>query len=79
MDREKYLLAKKNGLVERFRGDEISKRICQKYPFSAQIALLADKDYKYSEWADFQAFRSQVKAEVDSEIAELEYQISHGA
>lgn len=75
--KERYLLAKKNGEVEKFRGDEISKRIAVKYPLSAQIALLMDKDLKYDEWVAYQTFRAQVKAEVDAEIAALEY--SHGA
>lgn len=64
----KYLLAKKNGQVERFRGDEISRRIAKEYPLSAQIALLMDKDLKYSEWNEYQSFRAKVKAEVDAEI-----------
>jgi hypothetical protein len=72
MDREKYLLAKKNGLLERFRGDEISRRIAKEYPLSAQIALLMDKEDKPDEWNAYQAFRSQVKSEVDAEISMME-------
>ena len=68
----KYLLAKKNGQVERFRGDEISRRIAKEYPLSAQIALLMDKDTKADEWATYQAFRAQVKDDVDKEIVALE-------
>lgn len=69
--KERYLLAKKNGEVEKFRGDEISKRIAKVYPLSAQIALLMDKDEKPGEWNAYQAFRACVKAEVDAEIAKL--------
>lgn len=72
MDKEKYLLAKKNGLVERFRGDEISRRIAKKYPLSAQIALLMDKDEKPEEWNAYQAFREKVKADVDAEITVMD-------
>ena len=68
IDKNKYILAKANGLEERFRGDEISRRIAKKYPLSAQIALLMDKDEKPEEWATYQAFRERVKAEVDAEI-----------
>lgn len=68
----KYLLAKKNRQVERFRGDEISRRIAKEYPLSAQIALLMDKDEKPSEWEAYQDFRSKVKADVDNEIAQIE-------
>ena len=71
----KYLLAKKNGIVERFRGDEISRRIAKKYPLSAQIALLMDKDIKPEEWSAYQAFRAEVKAQVDAEISITEAEI----
>lgn len=72
MDKTKYLLAKANGLLDRFRGDEISRRIAKRYPLSAQIALLMDREEKATEFAEYQAFREAVKAEVDAEIAELE-------
>ena len=72
MDKTKYLLAKANGLLDRFRGDEISRRIAQRYPLSAQIALLMDREEKKAEFAEYQAFREAVKAEVDAEIANLE-------
>jgi hypothetical protein len=74
MDKEKYLLAKANGLEERFRGDEISRRIAKEYPLSAQIALLMDKDLKYDEWVTYQAFRQRVKEEVNAEIAQWQYE-----
>lgn len=72
MEKDKYLLAKQNGLLERFRGDEISRRIAKEYPLSAQIALLMDKDAKPSEWEAYQAFRNKVKAEVDADFKALE-------
>ncbi len=75
MDKEKYLLAKKNGLVERFRGDEISRRIAKVYPISTQIALLMDKNEKPEEWEAYQAFRDAVKAEVDAEILAIESEV----
>lgn len=65
----KYFLAVKNGRAEQFRGDEISRRIAKKYPLSAQIALLMDKDAKPDEFAEYQAYRAKCKAEVDAEIA----------
>lgn len=70
--KENYDLAKRNGDLDRFRGDEISRRIAKKYPLSAQIALLMDKDLKYTEWVEYQAFRAQVKAEVDAEMTAFE-------
>jgi len=72
VDRDKYELAKTNGVLEKLRGDEISRRISKRYPLSAQIALLMDKDEKPEEWATYQTFRASVKAEVDAELAQLE-------
>ena len=71
IDRNKYRLAKANGLAERFRGDEIARRISWAYPVNAQIAILMDKDTKPTEFAEYQAFRARIKAEVDAEIASL--------
>ena len=69
--RQKYLLAKANNCVDKFRGDEISRRIAKVYPLSAQIAILMDKDEKPEEWKEYQVFRERIKAEVDAEIAEF--------
>lgn len=74
MDKAKYLIAKKNGKLEKLRSDEISRRISAKYSFSDQIAVLMDKDTKPSEWIAYQEFRAKVKAEVDKEFAEIEVQ-----
>ena len=72
MTKEKYLLAKKNGLADRLRGDEISRRIAKKYPLSAQIALLMDKESKPAEWEAYQTYRRTVKDNVDAIIATFE-------
>ena len=71
IEKDKYILAKANGVLETLRGDEISKRIGKKYPLSAQIALLMDKDEKPEEWNEYQAFRDAVKSEVDAELEAL--------
>jgi hypothetical protein len=76
---ENYRLAKKNGEIERFRGDEISRRIAKIYPLSAQIALLMDKDLKYNEWIEYQTYRQNIKDEVNAEILQFENEINHGA
>ena len=72
MDKAKYLLAKKNGKLEKLRSDEISRRIATKYSLNDQIAVLMDKDMKPTEWTAYQAFRTKVKAEVDNEFLEYE-------
>lgn len=74
MDKAKYLIAKKNGKLEKLRSDEISRRISAKYSFNDQIAIIMDKDTKPSEWLAYQEFRASVKAEVDKEFAEIEVQ-----
>ena len=61
-------LAHADWLLDTCRGDEISRRIAQKYPLNAQVALLMDKDLKYTEWCNYQAFRAEIKAQVDAEI-----------
>lgn len=68
IEKNKLLLAKKNGLLERFRGDEISRRITKEVPLSAQIAMLWDGNTKPEEKEAYQALRSKIKAEVDAEI-----------
>ena len=68
IEKDKCILAYKNGLLERYRGDEISQIITEEHPLSVQIALIMDKDFKVDEWNAYQAFRSKVKAEVDAEI-----------
>ena len=72
MDKAKYLLAKKNGKLEKLRSDEVARRVCKKYSYNDQIDVLADKDTKPDEWNAYQAFRAKVKAEVDKEISALE-------
>ena len=72
MDKSKYLIAKKNGKLEKLRSDEISRRISAKYSLNDQIAILMDKDTKPKKWNDYQAFRARVKADVDTEFAEIE-------
>lgn len=76
MDKAKYLIAKKNGKLEKFRSDEIARRISKKYSYNDQFAILMDKDTKPMEWFDYQQFRSQVKADVDLEIQNIEQSLS---
>ena len=72
MTKEQYEHAKKNGCVDRLRGDEISRRIAKVYPLNTQIAILMDKDTKPSEWQEYQSFREQIKSEVDAEMSAFE-------
>lgn len=72
MDKAKYLIAKKNGKLEKLRSDEIARRICAKYSYNDQFAVVMDKDTKPSEWVAYQEFRAKVKADVDKEFKEFE-------
>lgn len=69
--KEKYLLAKKNGVEELAREDEISRRICKVVSLSAQIAIIQDEDDKPAKYAKYQTFRKSVIADVDAEIAAI--------
>jgi hypothetical protein len=72
IDKVKYELAKASGTLELVRGDEISRLIRTKYPLSAQIAILMDRDAKPVEYEAYQAFRAECKAKVDAEIEDME-------
>lgn len=87
-NKENYELAKKNGLLDRFRGDEISRRLGEETPSNAQVALLMNTVmqlltgvYDLTEWNEYQERRAKAKAEVDLEIIAFETNtnIYHGA
>lgn len=63
-----YKHAEINGLADRLRSDEISRRIGLEVPLSDQIAILADKDEKPDKFAHYQSIRARIIAEVDAEI-----------
>lgn len=67
-----YELAKKNNDIDRFRGDEISYRISQVFPLSAQIAILMDAETKPDRKAEYEVFREEIKQWVDEDIAQWE-------
>lgn len=74
--RQVYEHSKANGTLELIRGDEISRLIRTRYPLSAQIAILMDRDTKPAEFAAYQAFRAECKAKVDAELARLETEVT---
>lgn len=67
-----YDLAKKNNDLERFRGDEISFRISQVFPLSAQIGIAIDATTKPEKLEAYQVFREEIKQWVDEDIKEME-------
>lgn len=81
----RYILAKKNGQVERFRGDEISKEISKTVPSNDQQALqtnmindlLNGRELSYKEeWDKYQSARAEAKRIVDTKIAKIEAEIA---
>jgi hypothetical protein len=79
--KQRYLLAKKNGLVERFRGEEISKEISKTVPNNDQQSLqtnmindlLNGVEFSHmEEWEKYQAVRVEAKKIVDAKIAAIE-------
>lgn len=61
-------LAKKNGTIDRIKNRLIDEMISRRYSYSAQIALLRQKDEKPEEYAEFYAYAEQCKAEVKAEL-----------
>ena len=71
-NKENYECAKQNGVLEKFRGDEISRRIAKEVPLSEQIAILMDKDTKPEKFAKYQTLRMKVIVSVDEDIKAFE-------
>jgi LPS O-antigen subunit length determinant protein (WzzB/FepE family) len=79
--KERYMIAKANGLVERFRGDEISKEIAKTIPANEQQALqtnmlddlLNGVPFSHqAEWERYQEARRKAKTAVDEKISKIE-------
>ena len=82
----KYLLAKKNGMVERFRGEEISKEISKTVPSNDQQALQTNMlqdlmdGVPFShlmEWGKYQAVRVEAKKHIDAKIEAIELELEN--
>lgn len=65
-------LAKLSGVEEEVRGQEISERIHQKYPLSAQLAVQRQREQKPEEFAEYNAYCEAVKAQVKAQFAAVE-------
>lgn len=80
----KYLLAKKNGMAERFRGEEIAKEISKTVPSNDQQALQTNmiEDLingvpfsHQTEWEKYQLARANAKRVIDGKIDAIEAEI----
>ena len=63
-----FCLAERNGKLEYVKSLAIEERIREKYSISDELAILRQRDTKPEEFAEYNAFAEQAKAEVSAEI-----------
>ena len=68
--KQNYYFAQECGTLELAKSKAIEKRIRRKYSVSNELAILRQRDTKPEEFAEYNAFVEQVKAEVNQEAAE---------
>lgn len=65
-----WKLAKKNGAVTEAYESEIVNHIRKKYSLNQELAILRQRDSKTEEFAEYNAFVENCKAEVKAEMKE---------
>ena len=65
-----YYHAQKYGYLDRVKARVIDDRIRKRYSISDEFAIQRQRDTKPEEFAEYNAFVEQVKAEVNKEAAE---------
>ena len=65
-----FYFAEKSGKLDKLKAKVIDERIRRKYSISNEFAILRQRDTKPEEFAEYNAFVEQVKAEVNKEAAE---------
>jgi hypothetical protein len=68
MTKSEIKLSKLNGIADEAMGVEIDRRIRQKYSLSNELAILRQRDKNPEEFAEYDAFAEQCKAEVKAEF-----------
>lgn len=63
----KKILAKKEGVWEQVRAEEINALIRERYSISDELAILRQRDTKPEEFAEYNAFVEECKAKVNEE------------
>ena len=61
-------LAKLNGTTDALYAQEVERRIRKKYTLSQEMAILRQRDTKPEEFAEYDAFAEQCKAEAKAEV-----------
>ena len=62
-----YYRAKQGGRLEKLKEHVINERIRERYSLSGELAILRQRDTKPEEFAAYNEFVEQVKAEVKAE------------
>lgn len=62
------ILAERNGTLEEEYGACVTRKIRARYSLSEELALGRQKERKPEEWAQFDAYCEQCKAEAKNEI-----------
>lgn len=65
---KRYALAKAGNKIDRFKASLIEERIREVYSVSDELGLLRQRDTKQEEFAKYNAFVEQTKADVQAEI-----------
>lgn len=68
MEAYKIKLAKLNGTVERLYPDLVEELIRKRYSPGAELAILRQRDEKPEEFATYNAYAEQCKAEAREEL-----------
>ena len=61
-EREKKIF-EKNGVLDKVYGQEVSRLIRERYSLDEEFAISRQRDTKPEEWAEFNAYCEQCKAE----------------
>lgn len=68
MEKYKIELAKLNGTTDRLYPLLVEYKIRAKYPLSAELAILRQRDEKPEEFAEYHAYAEQCKIEAKAEL-----------
>lgn len=61
-------LAQLNGTTDALYAQEVERRIRKKYTLSQEMAILRQRDTKPEEFAEYDAYAEQCKAEAKAEV-----------
>lgn len=68
MTKFEKLMFEKAGVLDKVYGQEVSRLIRERYSLDEELALGRQRDSKPEEWAEFNAYCEECKAEAKKEI-----------